>query len=156
MRNYIPDLNRFKLAGPPKWFLSALWNFDSSLVIVPSRQTCIYRLAQRRTLSLPDHIVNDSLFKESDTKMLASYSLVPVTTILATANWSNPYLLQELANRSVTMQGGAEAVNKRLDAEEKELEVKTKTLQDDMTTRTSKEGYKHYRKKIGLGKTLFI
>ena len=78
--NYVVDENRFRLAGPPQWWLRKLWDFDNSLVVVPSRQGFYYRLAQRRKLKLSDKVVNDALFKESDTKMLASYSLVPVTT----------------------------------------------------------------------------
>lgn len=154
MQNYIPDLNKFGLAGPPSWWLKALYAFDSSLVVVPSRQSCIYRLAQRRTLNLPDHIVNDALFKDSDTRMLASYSLVPVTSIIATAAWS-PFMIQELHNRSVTRQGGAEVVNKRLDGWDQEEEVKRLQQQDALTTHYSKEGWKSYRRKIGLGSTVF-
>lgn len=155
LSNYLPDTNPFKLAGPPSWWLRRLWDFDASLVVVPSRQTCIYRLAQRRHLKLPEHIVNESLFKESDTQMLASYSLIPVTTILPTANWSNPFLFQELRNRAPHMQGGAEAVTKRLEDAEFGQHLKDLAVQDDMTTRFSKEGWKQYRKRIGLGKTLF-
>lgn len=154
MHNYIEDINPFKLAGPPQWFLRALWDFDASLVIVPSRQTCVYRLAQRRPLHLPDHIVHEALFNESDTKMLASYSLVPVTSIIATAHWS-PLLLQELHNRSVYRQGGAEAVNARLDAQEAEADEKVRQANDDLATFYAKEGWKSYRRRIGLGSTLF-
>ena len=45
MRNWIEDENRFKLSGPPKWFLQRLKDFDPSLVILPSRQKMAYRLA---------------------------------------------------------------------------------------------------------------
>src|SRR5436309_869844 len=118
MQNYIPDVNKFKLAGPPEWWLRKLWDFDSSLVVVPSRQDCVYRLAQRRKLKLPDDVVNDVLFKESDTRMLASYGLIPVTSILATANWSNPMLFQELSNRAPWRLGGGEKVADMLDAQD--------------------------------------
>lgn len=149
MTNYIPDLNRFKLAGPPVWWLSKLHEFDDSLVVVPSRQDCVYRLAQRRPLNLPAHVVNDALFNASDTRMLASYSLVPVTSILATANWSNPFLFQELANRAPWRQGGAEQVEKRLLQWEREEEIKTHQAIDQRNTTIAKDGWKVYQAKTG-------
>src|SRR5580692_8851356 len=118
MINYIPDHNRFHLAGPPAWWLRQLAVFDSSLVVVPSRQSFVYRLAQRRRPSLHATMVNDLTFKESDTRMLASYGLIPVTTILATANWSNPLMFEELRRRSPTMMGGAAKVNAMLEAQD--------------------------------------
>lgn len=153
MKNYIPDLNRFQLAGPPVWFLRKLLEFDPSLVIVPSRQSFLYRLAQRRKLRLPEKFVNDMLWKESDSQMMASYGLVPVTTILATANWSNPYLFVELANRAPWRLGGAEKVNATLDARDTEDELGKQAQTDEHLTYLSKDGWKLYRKKIGLGRS---
>lgn len=152
--NYLEGTNPFKLAGPPSWFLRALWDFDSSLVIVPSKQDCVYRLAQRRRPNLSDAIVNESLFASSDTKMLASYSLVPVTTILSTATWS-PQMLQELANRAPHRNGGAEVVNRRFDDLEREEELKKAKEQDLRNTHYAQESWKRYRKHIGLGRTIF-
>jgi hypothetical protein len=150
MPNYIVDVNRFKLAGPPKWFLRALWEFDPSLVIVPSRQDCVYRLAQRRKLSLPDHIVNDSLFKESDTKMLASYGLIPVTSILSTATWS-PILIEELRRRASWRQfKSAEDAANAVEAQEAAEELKKQEALDEMLHGVSKDAWQMYRKKIGL------
>lgn len=150
MTNWIPDQNKFKLAGPPKWFLTRLWDFDSSLVIIPSRQDCVYRLAQRRKPNLSQNIVNDSLFKESDTKMMASYSLVPVTSIIATVNWSNPYIFQELANRAPHRQGGQDEVIKRIEAQEREEDLKKAMTEDERRTYLAKDGWNLYLKKLGL------
>lgn len=155
MQNYIVDENRFKLAGPPKWWLTKLWDFDPSLVVVPSRQDCVYRLAQRRKLNLPEHITNDALFNFSDTKMLASYELIPVTTIIATANWSNPYMFVELGNRAPHRLGGHEKVNKMLEDQDCEEDLKVAAANDKLTTHYSKEAWKLYRKKIGLGRSIF-
>src|SRR3990167_5016561 len=132
-QNYIRDINPFHLAGPPAWWLRQLHDFDPSLVVVPSRQGFYYRLAQRRPLRLPDHIVNDALFKESDTKMLASYSLVPVTTILSTANWSNPCLFVELANRAPWRMGGAAKVNKMLEDQDRAESQQRDKKVDELT-----------------------
>jgi len=148
--NYIPDVNPFKLAGPPAHFLRQLWDFDASLVVVPSRQGFYYRLSQRRIPKLTTQVVNDLLWRDSDTQMLASYNLVPVTTILATANWSNPFLFEELRRRAPWRMGGAQAVTQQLeDAEWKdELDKQTKT--NEHLTSLGKDAWNLYNKKIGL------
>jgi hypothetical protein len=150
MSNYIPDINKFKLAGPPSWWLTKLREFDDSLVVIPSRQGFYYRLAQRRKLNLSEEMVKDALFAESDTKMMAEYGLVPVTTILSTANWSNPELFVELANRSVHRQGGHEAVNAMLDARERQDEIDINIRNSEMLDSVSKDAWKLYQKKIGV------
>ena len=151
--NYIPDVNRFNLAGPPNWWLAKLWEFDNSLVVIPSRQGFMYRLAQRRKLRLPEKIVNEALFQQSDTHMLARHGLVPVTTIIATANWANPFMFQELAERAPWRQGGADKVNAQIEANEQAAEQRLNAAQDEQNTHLAKDGWKLYRKKIGLGRT---
>lgn len=149
MTNYIPDQNRFALAGPPTWFLRKLWEFDPSLVIVPSRQSCVYRLAQRRKLKLPEKMVHESLFKESDTRMLASYGLIPVTSIIPTIEWSDPYIFIELNNRAPHRLGGAEKAIEMLEANEAKQELNNKFQQDDMLSYLGKDAWRLYNKKIG-------
>ena len=154
-RNYIPDQNRFKLAGPPKFWLTQLWDFDNSLVVVPSRQGCYYRLAQRRQLKLPEHIVNEALFKESDTQLLSTYGLVPVTTILATANWSNPLMFEELRQRAPWRNGGADKVNAHLDMQDQKREIAVNARIDAQNTDVAKDAWKMYNKKIGLRSQMY-
>ena len=149
MTNYIPDTNRFNLAGPPTWWLAKLWDFDSSLVVIPSRQDCIYRLAQRRKLNLPEHITNNALFNQSDTRMLASYGLIPVTSILPTANWSNPYLFVELANRAPHRMGGAEKAIQAVEEQDAKEEFNKRQQTDEQLTMTAKDAWKYYNTKIG-------
>jgi len=150
MRNYIEDENKYKLAGPPKWFLLHLWDFDNSLVIIPSRQGFFYRLAQRRKPNLTDEMCKDALFHVSDTQMLARYGLIPVTTILATANWSNPYIFEELRRRAPWRLGGVDEVCNKIEeaesATEKEKLAKTELALDVL----SKDAWGMYNKKIGL------
>lgn len=151
--NYIQDVNKFKLAGPPRWFLAQLWEFDESLVIIPSRQGFYYRLAQRRKLRLPEHVTNDALWNQSDTQMLASYGLVPVTTILATANWSNPLIFKDLAERAPWRMGGAEKVIRDIEGREQDIEHAKQAKTDEHLSYLSKDAWKLYRKKIGLGRS---
>lgn len=155
MTNYLPDVNKFKLAGPPAWFLRQLMEFDPSLAIVPSRQGFYYRLAQRRKLNLPEKIVNESLWNESDTQMLASYSLVPVTTILATVNWSNPLIFSELAKRAPWRMGGAEKVNKMLDAQDLKEDLATRVKTNEHLDYLAKDSWKYYNKLIGTRSHLY-
>lgn len=147
--NFIRDENPFNLAPPPKWFLKQLMEFDPSLVIVPSRQGFYYRLAQRRKLQLTEQVVNEALFAQSDTKMLASHSLVPVTTILANPNWGNPILFQELRDRCPHMNGGAEKVIKAIEDREFEAHLKKLAETDENLTYLSKDAWKYYNIKIG-------
>ena len=148
--NYIPDVNRFALAGPPDWWLRKLWDFDNSLVIIPSRQGFYYRLAQRRKLRLTEKVVNEALFKESDTQMLATYSLVPVTTIVATANWDNPFMFEDLASRAPWRMGGADKVNKMLEDRDIKDDIDKKVKINEHLSSLGKDGWGLYRKKIGL------
>jgi len=150
MQNYIPDVNRFNLDGPPVWWQRKLWEFDPSLVVVPSRQSCVYRLAQRRKLQLRENITNNALFNESDTKLLARYSLVPVTTIIATANWGNPYMFVELANRAPWRLGGHQKVNQMLDEQEAKDDLDKRAKTDEHLDYLGKDAWKLYNKKIGL------
>lgn len=148
MNNFIPDVNKFKLAGPPEWWLKKLYEFDPSLVVVPSRQGFYYRLAQRRPLNLPAKMVNDMLFNESDTKMLASYSLVPVTTILATAMWSDA-MFQELHERAPWRNGGHQKVIQQMEDREWEQHKKTLKKNDQLMTDRARDGWKLYQAKTG-------
>lgn len=154
--NFIVDQNRFHLSGPPQWWLDKLWDFDNSLVVVPSRQGFFYRLAQRRPLLLPEKMVNDMLFKESDTKMLASYSLVPVTTIVATANWSNPYIWVDLAGRAPHRMGGAEKAAQLAEEQDRKVEEAKQAGIDNMLNVLSKDAWGMYNKKLGVRSSMYV
>ena len=153
--NFIKDINKFQLSGPPSWFLDQLWEFDPSLVIVPSRQGFYYRLAQRRKLKLPENVVNDVLKEQSDTRMLASYSLVPVTTILSTANWSSPIFFTELRRRAPWRMGGAKKFTQLVEGQEREAAMAQRIAQDEHLDYLSKDAWKYYNKLTGLRSHLY-
>ncbi len=148
MNNYLVDQNKFGLAGPPAWWLRLLWDFDQSLVVVPSRQTCVYRLAQRRKLNLPAHIVNDALFNQSDTQMLASYGLIPVTTIIPGASW-NPFMFKELSDRAPWRNGGADKVVNQIEEREHRQEMLKREQTALNLKDRAKDGWKLYQAKTG-------
>lgn len=148
MDNYIPDQNRFSLAGPPVWWLKLLKDFDSSLYVIPSRQGHYYRLAQKRKLRVATKIVNDIMKEQADTKMLASYGLIPVSTINPLANWS-PLMFEELTARAPWRQGGAEKFIKKVEDVEAEREAKLDAKIDSNLSDRAKDGWKLYQRKTG-------
>lgn len=149
MPNYIPDLNKFSLAGPPKWFLQQLYEFDNSLVLVPSRQGFFYRLAQRRPIQLSTAIVNDVMREQADTAMLVAYGLVPVTTVLATTRWDNPEIFMELRRRAPWRMGGADKYSGMIEAQERKEQIAAAAAQDDMLNQVGKDAWRYYNKLIG-------
>lgn len=148
MNNYIEGSNPFHLAGPPSWWLSRLWDFDQSLVVVPSVQGFHYRIAQRRPLDTKAKLVND-IAREGDSLVMAQYGLVPVTTLLATARWDNPLMWVDLAERAPWRQGGAEAYEKKLNEIEQRKQLDIAAKQDDMTNILARDAYKMYQIKKG-------
>ena len=149
MTNYLVEKNPFKLAGPPEWWLRKLAEFDPSLVVMPSGQGFYYRLCQRRKPTLTQKLVNDLLFNESDTKMLASRGLIPVTTILSTANWDNPLLFKDLAERAPWRNGGAEKINKKLEDDEFLQDMNKRKVTEQNIVDRAKDGWKLYQNKTG-------
>lgn len=148
MSNYLHTTNPFNLAGPPKWWLKKLAEFDASLVVFPSRHNFVYRLCQKRPMKIHEKIIQD-LLTDSDTRFMAGKNLIPVTTILATANWDNPLMFVELANRAPHRMGGAEKVNKMLEEQDKQRDLETKRKNDQLLTDVSKAGWRNYQYKTG-------
>ena len=153
--NYIAGTNPFNLSGPPLWFQKELHEFDPSLVIMASRMGFFYRLAQRRRLNLPEKVVNDVLKEQADTRVLAAYGLVPITTILATVNWSDPIFFLELKRRAPWRMGGADQFEKQILGQEHQESLEQNIKQDEDLTYRSKESWRYYNKLIGLRSHLF-
>lgn len=152
--NYIEDTNPFRLQGPPQFWLQKLWDFDDSLVVVPSKQGFFYRLAQRRP---PDHKARlvHHLSKDSDSEMLASYGLVPVTTIIATARWDNYLMFEDLRQRMPSRMGGAEKYIEMLEMKEQQAKLRELADRDDMLTQVAKDSHKFYDLKRGVRSNLW-
>src|SRR3990167_5709068 len=147
--NYVQDMNKFSLAGPPSWFKRQLWEYDPSLMIVPSRMGFFYRLGQKRKLKLPEKIVNDVLKEQADTQMLASYSLIPVTTILATVDWGNPIFFHELNRRAPWRMGGAKKFTDLIEDQEKREAMDANARQNEQLDYLAKDAWRFYNKQIG-------
>lgn len=156
MNNYIVDRNPFLLAGPPKWWLKRLWEFDDSLVVLVSCQSHCYRLCQRRPPDPRALVVSDVMKEDGDAATMARYGLIPVTTIIATANWSNPYIFEELRTRAPWRMGGADRVIEDIETREMQQEMDKRQATDEHLTSLSKDGWGLYRKKIGLQSHMWI
>lgn len=149
MTNYIPDSNPFCLAAPPQWWLRQLWEFDSSLVVVPSQQIFCYRLGQRRPIGGSEKITNSLLDTQTDTRLLAKHSLIPVTTIRANPHWDNPLMWKELAERAPWRMGGAAKAAALVEQNEQMVaHAKHVALQDNIIER-AKDGWKSYQYRTG-------
>lgn len=155
--NYLVDVNPFNLAGPPAYWLKALWEFDSSLVVMPSRVGFYYRVAQRHKPNFAVKIVNDIIKDDLDARMLAARHLVPVTTLIATTNWSNyPLHMEELRRRNPHRMGGAAKVIQEVEAADRQKELDKAAQTDAALSDISKDAWGYYLKKLGVRSHMWI
>lgn len=150
--NYIVDSNPFNLAGPPDYWLRALWEFDNSLVVMPSKQNFCYRVCQRRPPSHATQVVNEILKEDADARMMAAANVIPVTTLLSTANWAEfPKHMEALRQRAPWRLGGAEQVIQKLEQSEwLEEQNRRQQFEENVLNPLAKDAWGLYNKKIGL------
>lgn len=153
--NYIKGENPFNLLGPPGWWLEKLKDFDDSLVVIPSKQGHFYRLAQKRPPDPRANIVA-SLMKDSDAKMMASYGLIPVTTILADAKWDNPVIWEDLRQRAPHRMGGADKYAALIMEKERRREIEIAKKNDEILTDTARDAWGYYLMKAGRRQTMWV
>lgn len=119
-RAWIQDRNPFGLSKPPDYFLQRLLDYDHQLVVIPSRQQPLYRLARRVqfTAGIGPLAV---LSPEADTAMMHTHGIVPVTTIVRFGGsnfWDAEAVIQKLRDRDIWEHGGAEKVTEMIEAAE--------------------------------------
>jgi hypothetical protein len=134
--NFLVEENPFGLASPPRWFLEEMWKFDPCLVVFPSKEEAVYRLARRAEHGAPTlTLVADPQKRRPDTTMFWKHRLVPVSSILPApyVHWS-PVLLNDLAERDVRRQGGYKKAADRLDAIDAAAESKWHSGVEDGAT----------------------
>lgn len=149
--NYLVEENPFGLTGPPVSFLHEMWTFDPCLVIFPSREEAVYRLARRIEHGQP---LLTWLRSRPDTKMFVRHRLTPVTSIVPFARWG-PVLLHDLAVRDIRRVGGFRQAADLLDQQDAEAEQQFKNYVTDQATiraRASWRGQKWTRgETVALG-----
>jgi hypothetical protein len=98
-RAWIEGRNPYSLARPSDWWLQLLTDYDAELVIMPSVKDCTYRLCRRvRTHLRPGLGKLATLHEHPDTTQMATFGLVPVTTVFPWATKSDK-ILRDLAAR---------------------------------------------------------
>lgn len=86
-QNYLSDQNPYHLAGPPRWWLQKLWEFDRDLVILPGITECVYRVTRRS----PRAKALRPLSQESETQRMWRHGVLPVTSLVPWTAWNDDF-----------------------------------------------------------------
>lgn len=155
--NYIPD--NPKMMEPPAYWLQRLYDFDSDLVVLPSRQRLFAYVLARRARHTPGLSMLGVLSNDSDTAMCARHGLLPICLVFRQGSgWSIDNLLRDLASRDTWRardahpSRSAAAVLDESDACERQA-IKA-SIRDDMRQR-AKAGWRSYqvrtRQRVAVG-----
>lgn len=127
--NYLGSVpNPFNLVGPPDWFLDQLAAYDDQLVIFPSQEEGVYRIARKHQGKTPR--IFTFLNTRPDTKTYVAHNLVPVTSVLPPplVQWG-PVIINDLAERDIQRVGGWQAAARILEDRD---ETKERRLQQSI------------------------
>ena len=107
VRVYIADNQR--MSAPPAWFCQRLYDYDSQLVLLPSRyKPYAYVIARRSRLGrrgLTGNAIADTI-TQPDTKMCMQYGCVPVCLMFQHGSqWNADTVLNKLKARDLWAAG---------------------------------------------------
>lgn len=148
--------NPFFLPAPPAWWLQALLDFDSQLVLFPSRLRQGYILARRRakTMARPELLNLDfNMLKMQagvDGMTMCQNKLIYVRTLYlgGTRIW-NTLFFEDLRANDTWAAGSGDKFVDQLEAREKRDEEKAQaTLQSDLDHR-ARDAYRSYTARSG-------
>lgn len=147
---FIHDNTRMEV--PPAYFLQRLHDFDSDIVVVPSRQrpfAYVIARRKRRSKGITDAAI-ESTISQPDTLMCFKYGLVPVCLMFKTGtSWNSDTIIKKLKARDIWAHGGPNAVADMLEAQEAGEETARKAaLRDDMWHRSG-DAYRSYQARTG-------
>lgn len=154
MTNYIAEPNPFHLAPPPAWWLQMIADYDSELVVFPSRTRMVFVLARRRHFSnamqelntLDKNLLRTSAGMDGDT--LADHNLIFVRHLIGDSV-RRPNILQWLRDNDLKAKGGGEAVAKLIESEEEYKARKVReSMQDDIDHR-ARDAWRSYQARTG-------
>lgn len=152
---FIADNPRMEV--PPAWFLSRLHDYDSELVILPSRaRPFAYVVARRARLSggLTKQAFERTI-EQPDTKMCFQYGLVPVCVLYKHGPvWNAETVLNTLKARDTWAQGGGEALADRLEAEEAQEKIDRDRALRDRFNALGREAWKSLQYRTGQRTTV--
>lgn len=124
---YIADNPRME--EPPAHFLGPIHDYDSALVILPSRQRPFSYVIARRIYNKSWSQVQASTITQPDTLMCVKYNLVPVCLMFKTGpSWNPEAILSKLRARDMWAHGGADKVADMLEAQE---DAEKQKIKDD-------------------------
>ena len=152
MQNFIPDVIGFHLAPPPAWRLRELYEFDPSLVIIPSREQPYLIVAQRRPFNAKR--IEPTLMRP-DEAMLRAHGLIFVTNLVSVTggwNWSAPSsdLRPHLAMRAPHRLGGFEHVDRALNnQDEAERMARRRSREQDWIIPGLRSAHRAYVSRTG-------
>lgn len=154
MSNYLPNENRFKLAEPPQWWLQMLADYDSQLVVFPSRVRMCFVLARRRnksnTMAELDKLDKQTLKLSAggDGDILATNNLVFVRHLIGNSV-RRPNIIQWLRDADTWAQGGADKADKLIvEAEQAQAAAKRKVMLDNIDHR-ARDAWRSYQARTG-------
>ncbi len=154
--NYVDDNENMDV--PPEFWLQRLYDFDSELVVFPSRyRPYAYVLARRQHFSAGRRdLALEKSVTQPDTKLCLERHLVPVTLIYRTGvTWTIDNIIAQLKARDVWAHGGYEKVANLLDDQDvKTEEDKAAVVRQDMWARSG-EGWKSYQARTGQSTTRY-
>jgi hypothetical protein len=152
--NYLRTENPFKLADPPAWWLQEVYDYDSQLVVFPSRHRMAFILARRRHFSnamveldyLDKKLVAESAGLDGD--ILAKHNLIYVRHLIGETTRRHG-LVQWLRDHDTVANGGGEKVAQRLEDAELDIEQqKRRTMISDIDHR-ARDAYRSYKARTG-------
>lgn len=164
--NYIEDQNPSNLPEPPAMALKMLYDFDASLVVVPSRNKPVvgevphYLLCRRakHSAGLGAGTVMEN--KHPDTWLCMQHSLIPIAPIRSRSGanlWTVEnvgILIEELRQRDTWAisggpNGNADAVADAVEAMEAQQEAKERASLKDMFYHKGREAYQSILARTG-------
>lgn len=148
---YVPDNTRMEV--PPSWFLARLHDYDTQLVVLPSRyKPYAYVIARRSRLGRQglSHNALVQTITQPDTLMCLAYGCVPVCLMFKHGpQWKVEGVLTSLRARDLWRAGGAEKAADQLEADEAKEASDRREAKKDELRGLSREAYKSYKMRTG-------
>lgn len=154
--NFIPDNTR--MAVPPPYFLSRIYDQDAMLVVIPSRATPFAYVIARRKQFGPglSSAAVDAQYSHPDTRMCIHYGCVPVCLMFRNGtSWDPDPIIRKLQARDMWAHGGADKVADMLEAQEAEEKRKALEASRKEIYERSGDGWRTYQARTGASSIRF-
>jgi hypothetical protein len=147
-KTYLPDNTRMEV--PPAWFLQAIYDYDSELVLFPSRNKPFAYVIARRLRHTRWTLKEIDVMTQPDTKLCMEHNLTPVCLMFKHGPvWDVTIVLAKLRARDLWAHGGAEKVADLLEQQEADEKAKVRAdIRDDMWNRSG-DGWRSYQARTG-------